>query len=165
MSESRVIATVATYDELIDALRERVRELNVSHATLDDVAGLPARYVSKLLADPAPKRLGLTSMGPLLGALGVELIVVESADAMRRIANQLDPRQRQLADGKSAPVVIRLGRRKLKRLASLGGKARAAKLSAKQRRMIARRAGRASANAHRERLNRDQPQQPIKRPK
>jgi hypothetical protein len=46
----RTLAVVREYGQLLDALRFRQDELNVSRETLDEIAGLPQRYTSKLLA-------------------------------------------------------------------------------------------------------------------
>jgi hypothetical protein len=85
----RVIAVVRDYGELIAALRARVVELGSAGETIDDVAGLPLRYTMKLLAPIPVKALGRTSMGPLLGALGLKLVVVEDTEAFERIRRRL----------------------------------------------------------------------------
>ena len=54
--EPRVIGEFSNYDELINALRKRAAELNLSGETVDSFAGLPARYTQKLLG-PNQKRL------------------------------------------------------------------------------------------------------------
>src|SRR6266705_2966675 len=79
----RVIAEVRDYQQLISALRARVVELGAAGETLDDVAGLPLRYTMKTL--------GRTSMGPLLGVLGLKLLVVEDTEALERVRRRLTP--------------------------------------------------------------------------
>ena len=54
----RVIANVTSYEELIAALRWRVNELNVAGEQLDDFAGLPRGYLSKLVGARLICRLG-----------------------------------------------------------------------------------------------------------
>ncbi len=87
----RVIAEVRDYQQLISALRARVVELGAAGETLDDVAGLPLRYTMKLLAPMPLKTLGRTSMGPLLGVLGLKLLVVEDTEALERVRRRLTP--------------------------------------------------------------------------
>jgi len=58
---------------LIGAMRDRAVALNLSHETIDAIAGVPSGYTSKLFAEKPMKRLGYTSMGLLLGALGMAL--------------------------------------------------------------------------------------------
>ena len=52
------------YAGLVRALRLRVDELNVSQETVNEIAGLPARYVGKLLAPHLVKSLGCKSLAP-----------------------------------------------------------------------------------------------------
>jgi hypothetical protein len=87
----RHLAVCRSYQELIAALRMRVAELGAAGETIDDVAGLPLRYTMKLLAPIPVKALGRTSMGPLLGALGLKLVVVEDAEALEKIRRRLVP--------------------------------------------------------------------------
>jgi hypothetical protein len=91
----RVLAQVTDYAGLITALRARVDELNLTFDTLDEVAGLSDRYSSKLLT-PAikPSRtLGKMSLGAVLGALGLRLIVVEDPVALAKVQNRYRPRK------------------------------------------------------------------------
>jgi hypothetical protein len=48
--EPRVICEFSDYDELINGLRARAAELNLSGETIDAVSGLASRYSAKLLA-------------------------------------------------------------------------------------------------------------------
>jgi hypothetical protein len=78
-----VLATARSYGELIAALRARADELEVSRETIDEVAGLPARYSTKLLGPGALKNLGPMSMGAMLGVLGLKLLVAIDPEARR----------------------------------------------------------------------------------
>src|ERR1700704_3558888 len=90
----RHLAIVHSYAELIAALRARVVELGTTGETVDEVSGLPARYTAKLLALPVPvKALGPVSLAPLLGALGLKLIVAEDTEALEKIRHRLEPRK------------------------------------------------------------------------
>ena len=93
-----VLAEVHTYDELQAALRARALALDVvidsrcsprihRKEALDGVAGLPAGYSSKVLA--GRKRAGRTSLGALLSALGLKLLVVEDPEALARFTTQI----------------------------------------------------------------------------
>lgn len=89
MVTPRQLATVRSYSDLHAALRARADELKVARQTLDDVSGLQDGYVAKLLA-PVPVRvIGRTSLGPLLGALGCMLILVEDDEMLARIGRKL----------------------------------------------------------------------------
>ena len=58
------IAVVVDYDGLLAALRQRAIELNTPLESIDEVAGLPTRYTTKLLG--GMRGLGRVSLG-LLG--------------------------------------------------------------------------------------------------
>jgi hypothetical protein len=74
---TRTLALVRDYGDLHEALRLRAEVLDVSRLTIDEAAGLPSGYTGKLLCPHPAKGLGRLSLGPLLGALGVMLILVE----------------------------------------------------------------------------------------
>jgi hypothetical protein len=73
---------ITSMPELVAALRARRDELNISHELIDDIAGLQSGYTSKLLAPTPGKNLGYMSLGAIMGALGIGLVVVE--DSARR---------------------------------------------------------------------------------
>jgi len=80
-----VLAEIRDYRELITALRREVIGLNVRWETLDAIAGLPERYLAKLLA-PVPMRgIGRVSLGPLLGTIGCKLVLVRDGEIPARI--------------------------------------------------------------------------------
>jgi hypothetical protein len=77
------------YQELIQVLRRRAAQFGTPMEQLDEIAGLPSRYVSKLLAPVPIKAFGPVSLGPLLGALGLVLVVSEDAAALARVKSRL----------------------------------------------------------------------------
>ncbi len=72
------------YAGLLAAMRARVaeRQIALSGEAVAEVAGLPRGYLQKILS-PLPKsradvrRIGIASLGPVLGVLGVKLLMVE----------------------------------------------------------------------------------------
>jgi hypothetical protein len=136
MLDERALATVTDYEEMIAAIRARMRELGITNETVDAITGLPAGYTGKLIAGNATKNMGRMSFGAILQALALRLIVVEDAAA----AEKMRPRWAQRK--KAAPLVAmartppratwlftpRSGRK--------AAKARAEKLSATERRAI-----------------------------
>ena len=70
------------------AVRQRRDELNISHETIDALAGLQAGYTSKLLAPIPIKNFGDMSLAAVLGALAIAIVVVE------------DPAQKLLVEGR-----------------------------------------------------------------
>lgn len=89
------LATIRTYDELNAALRKRADELNVSRETIDAVSGLQNGYAAKLLAPVPIRTLSRVSLGAMLGALGLKLLVVEDLETVRRLENRLVKRKRR----------------------------------------------------------------------
>src|SRR5260221_2117914 len=89
----RLVGVVKNYDELHLALRARAEELDVSREILDELSGLPAGYVGKLLAPAKYKTLGMTSLVPLLGALGLQIALIEDLDAIANMKTLLGQRQ------------------------------------------------------------------------
>lgn len=85
MTEPRRIAVVRNYQEFMDALRARADELGMTRLDIDDRAGLQDGYASKLLAPVPIKSVGPVSLGPVLGAMGLMIVVVEDAEALARI--------------------------------------------------------------------------------
>jgi hypothetical protein len=88
---------VGGYDGLLEALRTRKRELDVSFETLEHVSGLPHHYVDKVLG-PCPMRsLGRKTLGALLGALALRLVVV--ADDQSASTDSAPPHRIAMAAG------------------------------------------------------------------
>jgi hypothetical protein len=77
------------YSGLVAVLRSWVCQLDTSYEAIDEVAGWQGRYVSKLLAPSALKALGRTSMGAVLGALGLKLIVAVDESALAKVRHRL----------------------------------------------------------------------------
>lgn len=112
MIENRHIGTARDYDELHALLRARVDELGVTFEGVDAVAGLPQRYTAKLLAPIPMKAIGKTSMGPLLGALGLKLIVAVDDEMLARIEARLTKRARKPSDAGSTVLAHRRRKRR-----------------------------------------------------
>jgi hypothetical protein len=95
----RILGEATDYDGLIGACRARADELQVAGETLDVVAGFPTRYTAKLLGPRQVRRLGMFSLGPMLGALGIKLLVVEDREALTRVVDRLRKRNDNLVRG------------------------------------------------------------------
>lgn len=88
-----MLAIARDYDQLIAAFRARRDELKVTHLTLDDIAGLQGGYTGKLLSDPPIRAFGRVSLGPILGALGLAVVLVQDNAALRRVQDRLVTRK------------------------------------------------------------------------
>ena len=130
--EPRVIATVDSYEGMLEALRTRVSELQVQGARFDSFAGLPDGYLSKLIGARPVRRIGMTSFSPLMTALGLRCLFVEDAQGTERLKSRLTPRNSSYVRIMPAAASIVFTARMLKRIRRLGGMARMARLTAEQ---------------------------------
>ena len=90
----RYLAEIHDYQAVHGALRARADELNISRETIDSVAGLQSGYCGKLLGPGMTRSFGPVSLGLLLRALGVKLLLVEDAEALEKVKNRLVPKER-----------------------------------------------------------------------
>jgi hypothetical protein len=135
----RQLAIARDYTSLIDALRARIVALDTTTIAIDELAGLPTGYTSKLMAHMPMRSLGRVSLGPLLGALGLKLAVLEDSGAIattKRLAT------RKAGALQSAAVEFRVSRRFLQRIARQGGLRSRAKMTRRRATQLARHANR-----------------------
>ena len=96
------LEVVKTYADLHAIVRQRVADLNVSHASVDHVAGLNDGYFGKLMA--RMKHLGPQTMPLVLCALGIKLVAVVDVEAQESLhqknADARDCRQQDARDRK-----------------------------------------------------------------
>lgn len=115
----RQLAEATDYDGLIAAIRNRAAELQVAGETLDEIVGLPNRYCAKLIGPKPIRRLGAISLGPILGALALKLIVVEDSEALRRVAGRL--RKRDSRRVRNSVVHVTRTKREFQKMGRIGG--------------------------------------------
>lgn len=145
----RIVATFDNYLGLVAAVRARLLELDISFETLDEIAGLPLRYASKLLSEEPLKHFGPMSFDSVIGSIGVKVAFIHDDTAMDRLrrSRYFVPKKRAPnrvpADGKQGYVVRRTTRENMRQIAALGGLARAQRLTPAKRRRIAQKAARA----------------------
>jgi hypothetical protein len=85
---------ISDYRGLLEAFRERAKELEISREGIDEIAGWADGYAGKLLGGAAAKRrkiIGPLSLELLLAALGLKLILVEDPEATARTLARRDP--------------------------------------------------------------------------
>jgi hypothetical protein len=136
----RVIGEFDAYPGMIAALRARIAELDVSGERLDELAGLPRGYFQKLVGTRPKKRLGMQSLGDVFGALAIKAVLVEDEAALARISGRLVKRKYAV---QAAGLHLEISHRFLRKIASMGGKARQAELTPRQRSALGRRLARA----------------------
>lgn len=144
MTEPRQIAVVRDYPALLEALRQRAVELRVTRKQIAEIAGIAEGYAGTLLTPHSRKSFGLNTMGPILGALGIALLVIEDEQALKYVKNRLgEGNQTYMRNGgANAPLIFKLSRRRMRYLAKLASEGRK-KIPPWKRRQLARRAARA----------------------
>lgn len=145
-----ILAVANDYEGLQRAMRVRAEELNISRETLGEISGLHSGHAGKMLADPPSKNMGIVSMGLLLQALGLRLLIVEDPEQMRRLANQMTQRaggkgwKKAILNGaENGTVTLKFSRRHMRKLGQRSAEARMRKIPAWRRKQIARKAIRA----------------------
>jgi hypothetical protein len=85
---------ITSMPELLDAIRRRRDELNISHETIDALAGFPSGYTGKLLAPIPVRGVSHMSLGGVLGALAMGLVPVEDSGQRAKVEGRWQPRKR-----------------------------------------------------------------------
>lgn len=89
---SRILAEATDYTSLLDAFRARAAELGIARLEIDEIGGLASGYAAKLLGPNPIKTFGRISLGPLLGALALKIVIVEDTDMLPRVAGRISHR-------------------------------------------------------------------------
>jgi hypothetical protein len=85
---------IRSMPDLLAALRTRRDELQITHETIDDVAGWPSGYCGKLLAENPIKNLGWVSFGLALDSMGVALVMIENVEQRKLVEKRWVRRER-----------------------------------------------------------------------
>jgi hypothetical protein len=133
----RIVATFDSYAGMLDAIRERVNELQVTGTSLDHYIGLPLGYYSKLAGSNPIRRLGMTSFAPILNGLGLKCQFVEDQAATQRLKKRVPPRNGSYV--RSAPSIV-LTLRFFQKIGRKGAQARIDNSTKQQRQEWARHA-------------------------
>jgi hypothetical protein len=140
--EIAVIDYRSGYAGLVDAFRTRAQErkIAITSSNVAAMANLPEYYVAKLLSVNPVRRIGMISLGPLLGVLGMKLVAMPDEDAIARYSGKLPQRVAHCAhDG----VAIRLtfSRRHMQKIGLKGAEVRWSR--ARRRSAVAQKGGKA----------------------
>ena len=136
----RVVATFNSYAGMLEAIRARVHELQVNGERLDEYVGLPRGYYSKVAGARPIRRLGMTSFAPILNGLGLKCQFIEDPIGTERLKGRVPPRNASYVRTMPAAAGILFTARMLKRIRRLGGIARMARLTPKQRSELGKKA-------------------------
>jgi hypothetical protein len=124
------------YGGLVEFIRRRAADLNVTMSEVDERAGIARGYVSKCASAVPIKAFGLTSLGSVLGALGLRLFVAIDPDAKPALPVRKLPRAALEAGVKLPiqPAVLKVVRPVVRSAdASKAAKIRRARLSTQAR--------------------------------
>jgi hypothetical protein len=75
---------IRSYEDLLAVLRARADSLQISLSTIDSIAGFSEYYAAHVMALRQHKRLGMMSLGPMLGALSLRLVAVACDESFAR---------------------------------------------------------------------------------
>ncbi len=82
----QVVAEIRDYQQLIAFFRRWfLGEMRTTFSVIDDLAGLPHGYTAKLFAPGQIRRLGQISLGPLLSAGALKMLIAVDREALQRI--------------------------------------------------------------------------------
>jgi hypothetical protein len=96
----RVIGVACEYADLLELIRARIRELGISHEMAGQIAGLPDGYISTLLC--GRKKLGVLSLGCVMSALGLAIVITADDAQTLKIRPRLTLRRQSLPHAKPA---------------------------------------------------------------
>lgn len=89
---------VRSMPDIAQVFRDRMRELEITFATLDAISGLTDGYCAKVLSDPPAKQMGSRSMVLIAGALGIAFVPIVDHRQTALVKDRWTKRQRILAD-------------------------------------------------------------------
>lgn len=114
-------------DDLLTAVRARKEQLGLSNENLEELAGFCAGAVGKYLGPARVKSPTISSLELLFGALGVGVVLVEDAEAAKRMAHRWDRRNADRVRDNGRVAKSAIARTRPAVLADLGRKAAAAR--------------------------------------
>ena len=107
------LAEITDYNSLLAALRARADQLECSRETIDYIAGLPANYAAKVLSLSHVRRIGMSSLGLFLDALGMKLVAVpDDAAVVRALVAAADRQAGGLPLGAARGDLLQVGHRR-----------------------------------------------------
>lgn len=137
-----------TESDMVEAYRQRIRDLNITFATVDAISGLPDGYTAKLMSPRPMKGLGEKAIEGLNGALGMGFAVAVDVEQVERVKGRWAKRRRAIDKKKQVlllpasipasmpnevPIILQVTpelqaqiekREHLKRIAKMGAKRR-----------------------------------------
>jgi hypothetical protein len=149
----RVLAVVTDYTSMLMAFRARAaeRQIVISGEEVAEVSGLGVRRLTQMLSLQTlrnvrnVRRMGILSLGPLLGVLGIKMLVVEDPEALAKYGSRIPARAENHSHSTAVQVIF--SRRWLSKIGKIGGKNSRANMSKSQARKLARKGAIARAES------------------
>jgi hypothetical protein len=88
----KMLAFADSYDSLIEALRTRKAQLELSDSMVDVIGGLTRGHTEKILGPSRTKKLSPMTMDVLLATLAVKICIVEDVDAAKIMEGRWEQR-------------------------------------------------------------------------
>jgi hypothetical protein len=136
------------YAGMIEAMRNRAaaRRIAITSADVAATAGLASHYIAKLLTpskNPV-RRVGMISLGPLLGILQAKLLLVPDPEAEKLYGARIPQRQESCVHNgvRGVTTEIRFSHKKFRQIQAKGRRSRWDNMSPKQRSAWARKLNR-----------------------
>jgi hypothetical protein len=85
--------SISDYAALLNVVRRRKAELNLSYELLDELAGTQSGYSVKILGPNPSRCFGPISLGAIMGALGLRLTVSVDKIQTERMVHRWTPRR------------------------------------------------------------------------
>jgi hypothetical protein len=110
MPDQRQLAIVKSqraathYAAVLDVIRDRIVELDITYRTVDALAGFTETYTSKLLAPSQLKRMSVDSLFSILGALALVPKFESDQDRLQRLRRHRDWQKRRRCMDKPKPM-------------------------------------------------------------
>jgi hypothetical protein len=92
---------------MVEAYRQRIRELGITYATVDAISGLPDGYTAKLMSPKPMKGIGEKAIEGLNGALGMAFVPVVDAAQVKLVRGRWTRRRFAPAKKKQAALASR----------------------------------------------------------
>lgn len=151
---------VSDYEALVEAFRDRVEDLDTTHKQIDFAGNMLGGYSSKILSNPPIKTLGKVSMGKMLKATGMMLVLVIDDERFAPVKAMMEKRRRPLRKPAIAGSIRPSWLFTAEKAREMGSK-RFSTMTEAQRKRHQRKAGKASAAARRrKRKERERTTQP-----
>jgi hypothetical protein len=94
----RIIGEVRSYSQFAQILRAWVAANDTTYETIGAIAGLPDRYLAKMIAATPVRSFSRMSLGSTLAAMGLKLLVAVDVEQLDKMRPRFTPRKKNASD-------------------------------------------------------------------